>query len=245
MHPDDLIEVNWRRMVGRMVEIRDGRPETGAALSVAWPSAVTPTYSRRVWASTSPAPTSWPKDSALSQTSTPRRFVAAWHTFNASTVRAAEDFADGKAGVLALVLGFGFQAAGYALSIGGVRSHTDGTRAAVIAIACTAAAIGIAYGFARLKRWPWTRKWLIEQACWEAAAGQLERHDYPDGAELMGYAKVLGKILPEEFGSPDDMLLRHARRVWKVDRVRGRGADGLPTVLGPAPETQAAEPGLR
>lgn len=166
-----------------------------------------------------------------------RRFAAASNTFNNSTVRAAEDFADGKAGVWALVLGFGFQALGYALSINGVRTHTHGASAAIIAIACTAVAIAAAYGFARLTRWPWARTWLIEQARWQRAPaepGGLVRQEYPDGAELMGYARVLGKVSPKEFGD-NEGLLAHARRVWKLNRVEGRGVDGLPTVLGPSP----------
>ena len=50
--------------------------------------------------------------------------------------------------------------------------------------------------------------------------------DYPEGPELMGYAKVVGKTLPVESARPEDMLLRHARRVWKVDRVRGADQTG-------------------
>src|SRR3954469_2996107 len=60
------------------------------------------------------------------------RTLAAGNTFSAFNVRAAEDFADGKAGVLALVIGFALQAIGYALSIGGVSTHTNGGWAAIV-----------------------------------------------------------------------------------------------------------------
>jgi hypothetical protein len=159
------------------------------------------------------------------------RTLAAGNTFNAFDVRAAEDFADGKAGVLALVAGFVLQALGYALSIGGVSSHTDGWWAAVVAVTCTAVAVGAAWFVARRFRWQWTRGWLIELARWDRDG----RYPDPDAQSLLGYAKVLNRARDKDYGGENEML-RHAREVWKVDRVRYmRDEQGRPRILGVAP----------
>jgi hypothetical protein len=162
------------------------------------------------------------------------RMLAARNSFAAFTVRAAEDFADGKAGVFALVVGFVLQAVGYALSSGGVSRHTDGLSAAVVAVTCTAVAVAAAWFLARRVRWPWVRRWLIEYARWDRDG---TRYDDPDGQELLEYARVLNRFGPEDYGG-DDAIVQHGREVWGVDRIRYmRDEQGRPRILGgPPPE---------
>jgi hypothetical protein len=155
------------------------------------------------------------------------RMTAAGNTFAAYNARAAEDFADSRAGVAWLLVGFGLQAIGYALSIGGVSDRADGICAGLIAVGFTLAAVGIAAALARLMRWHWVRGWLIDLARFDRAGN---RHDDPRGGELLLYARVLGRTVDEDFYGGDAML-RHARRVWGVDRVRGDGPDGPDSVL--------------
>jgi hypothetical protein len=157
------------------------------------------------------------------------RTLAAGNSFAAFTVRAAEDFADGKAGVRALVAGFLLQAIGYALSSRGLSTHTDGWWAAVVAVGCTAVAVGAAWFFARKFRWQWVRRWLIEYARWDRDGSQ---YDDPDGRELLEYARVLGRARKRDYGG-EDAILRHAREVWGVDPVRYlRDEQGRPRIFG-------------
>jgi hypothetical protein len=145
-----------------------------------------------------------------------QRFLRSRHSFARFNVRAAEDFADGKAGVLALVTGFVLQAVAYVLSATGVASHTRGAGAGFIAGLCTVGAIAIAYELARATRWPWVRQWLVECAHWDEY--QANRREAPNGQELMTYGQILGRTLPDEYRNPDSVR-RHALRVWGTDRV--------------------------
>ncbi len=112
-----------------------------------------------------------------------RRFMASWHSFAHQYVRAAEDFADGRAGVRALIVGFGFQSLGYVLAISGASARTHGAGAVVIAVLCTAVAIGSAYVLARMARWRKTRWWLLELAHWDG-----ERHSMQTAKSCCGAA---------------------------------------------------------
>ena len=145
-----------------------------------------------------------------------QRFLKSRHSFARFNVRAAEDFADGKAGVLALVTGFLLQAVAYVLSVGGAASHTRGAGAGIIAGLCTVGAIAIAYGLARATRWRWVRQWLVECAHWDEFQGG--RRDVPNLQELMLYGQILDRTRPDDYADPDSGR-RHALRVWGAERV--------------------------
>jgi hypothetical protein len=127
-----------------------------------------------------------------------RRTRAAANSFAAFRVRAAEDFADGRIGVTALVLGFGMQAVGYTLSIAGVAEHTHGDAAAIVAFASTVLAVAFTYCLYRLGRWGLVRKWLLEDARWT----RTERHEHPDLQELWLYGKIAGRSRTTRLGPP-------------------------------------------
>jgi hypothetical protein len=137
------------------------------------------------------------------------------NSFAWARVRAATDYADGRAGVIALGGGFAFQALGYALSIGGVSANTKGSTASVIAVAFTAAAILLTWLAARRTRWPLTRTYLVELA---HVDNWGNRHDAPDGQELMLYADVLRRLPENERYD----LKKHCRLTWKVEQFRDR-----------------------
>jgi hypothetical protein len=117
------------------------------------------------------------------------QFTQSQNSLAWANVRAATDHADGQAGVIALCVGFLLQAAGYVLAIGGVSPHTDGTWAAVIALVSTAAAVGGTWLVARITRWARTRSYLVELARFDRWGN---RHDDPEGQELMRYAAPPG-----------------------------------------------------
>ena len=131
-----------------------------------------------------------------------------------ANVRAAKDYADGQAGVIALCLGFLLQAVGYVLSIGGVSAETDGSSAAGVAVAFVAVAAVLTWGAARLTRWPRTRAYLVKLPGDEAGTRRRGSQRY----ELMRYADVLGRLPDDERGRVEE----HCQRVWRVARVRTR-----------------------
>jgi hypothetical protein len=153
-----------------------------------------------------------------SPTDAANRTAMSQNSFASWNVRAAEDRADGSAGVIALCTGFLLQALGYVLQIGGVSSHTKGPSAAAVGIVCLAAGLATAFAFARVTRWPWTRSYLAELAHYDYGG----RQDAPDGQELFRYARILGRDQPGEYGDNDGNYAEHARRVWNVERVRSR-----------------------
>jgi hypothetical protein len=126
-------------------------------------------------------------------------FVASRNTFAWVNVRAAKDHADGRAGVIALCVGFLLQAVGYVLSIGGVAAHTEGARAALVALAFVAAAIVVTWVVAWATRWPRQRAYLIELAHFDRFDRGV-RHDEPEGEELMLYAQILKRLPTDEWG---------------------------------------------
>jgi hypothetical protein len=145
-----------------------------------------------------------------------QQFAKSGNTFAWANVRAANDHADGVAGVGALCFGFLLQAIGYVLQIGGVSSHTDGTWASVLAVSFAAAATGLTYTLARKTRWARVRPYLVRLAHFDRW-GTLQ--DAPNGGDLLLYSEILG-LLPEaeRYG---DGATRHFQRVWHVDRVTG------------------------
>jgi len=123
------------------------------------------------------------------------------NSFASWNVRAAEDRADGRAGVIGLCTGFLLQAVAYVLQIGGVSSHTNGTGAGVVAAVCVAAGLTAVLAFARTTRWPWTRSYLVEVAHYDYQG----RQDTPDGQELYRYARISAAISPASTGATTTM----------------------------------------
>jgi hypothetical protein len=142
-----------------------------------------------------------------------RQFAASQNSLTWANVRAAQDHADGQAGVLALCIGFVLQAAGYVAQLGGASKAGTGTDAALVAVACVIVAVAVAWAVARATRWPRTRTYLVELARFDRWG---KRHNDPAGQELMRYADILGRLPDDERYRPEE----HCRRVWMVERVR-------------------------
>jgi hypothetical protein len=136
------------------------------------------------------------------------RFTQARNTLSWANVRAAEDRANGVAGVAPLAIGFAIQALAYVLLIGYGSGQTGGAWAAVIAAACALAAFGLTLVWYKAAYWRLVRKFLIELAHYDNGGN---RRQSPDSAELMMYGKILGRDqLPGEDPSA------YARRVWRI-----------------------------
>jgi hypothetical protein len=170
-----------------------------------------------------------------------RRLTAAPHSLAASNVRAAEDYADGKAGVWALGLGFVLQAsATHCRSVASRRipmaRGPRSSRSAAPSRQSPLVAI-----LARVVRWPWTRRWLLDLARWDE---QGMPHPTPNGRELLSYARVLGRDVRDDYQDFEG-LWRCGHRVWRVERVRDPTRfddNGQQMVLGPPSRTRSSSP---
>ena len=139
------------------------------------------------------------------------RMMQSRQSFARFNVRDAEDHADGLSGVVALCLGFGLQATGYVIQIGGAHAHHGGLRAMGVAALCAVLGGAAAFGLGQVLRWPLIRRFLIEVARWD----ESKRHELPDPGELYGYGVLLGRQSAEGLRAAGDYAA-YADLVWKT-----------------------------
>jgi hypothetical protein len=146
------------------------------------------------------------------------RMVNTRNTFAMDIVRAAEDRADGEAGVAALCLGFLIQTIAYVVILD-IRARTaEGASASLVAGSSAVVAAALVLTIGRSFRWLRVRAFLVEVAR-DSGAG---RRDQPDVHELATYGRILKRgprILNSSNGQEED-LDQYAHRVWKVDMSR-------------------------
>jgi hypothetical protein len=161
---------------------------------------------------------------------------------------AAEDHVDGQCGVVALVVGFAFQAVGYVLDLAAQGDSQQSTGRALTALALLAIAAGFAVVMWHRIRPRLLHGLLVEMARWEAHHGMQDpvRNDNANPAVLVRWEYSLG--IPRREGEDDRA---YAKRVYRLadadlaDPSRRAREGGRPARQRPRPTVPARTPATR
>jgi hypothetical protein len=138
------------------------------------------------------------------------------NSFARFTVRAAEDYADGRVGIVGLLIGFIVQASAYVLSAPGSARLASSIATVVGLVASTTGAILLVIAIGRFARPRLRNRWLLETARIDSLGF---RHADPSGQELFTYGRVLNiRAYQEEF-------VDNASYAWRVFKTTVRDAN--------------------
>jgi len=149
-----------------------------------------------------------------------RRLIQGQKSFARFDVRTAEDYADGRLGLLSLAFGFLIQAVAYAWSAHG-NTQLSSTAWSYVGIVASGTASMLFVWLVQRRLHPRLRnRWLIEFA---RIDNYGYRHARPSGREIFAFGQILGsRPYRAEYGDP----AAYARRVFKTD-VRDPSQDHL------------------